>query len=50
LKFALFWRSTATGRHTSHWLAAADDTICLVMPPYWPKDTPPSALAAGEGI
>jgi hypothetical protein len=31
------------------WLPAPDDTIFLVMRLYWPKDTPPSILPAGEG-
>jgi hypothetical protein len=33
----------------SNWLPAPDDPIYLVMRLYWPKDTPPSILPAGEG-
>jgi hypothetical protein len=33
----------------SNWLPAPDDTIYLVMRLYWPKETPPSILPAGEG-
>src|SRR5882724_194166 len=33
----------------ANWLPAPDDTIYLVMRPYWPKDTPPSILPPGEG-
>jgi hypothetical protein len=32
-----------------NWLPAPDDTIYLVMRLYWPKETPPSILPAGEG-
>ena len=32
-----------------NWLPAPNDTIYLVMRLYWPKDTPPSILPAGEG-
>jgi hypothetical protein len=30
-------------------LPAPNDTICLVMRLYWPKDATPSILPAGEG-
>ncbi len=33
----------------SNWLPAPDDLIYLVMRLYWPKETPPSILPAGEG-
>jgi hypothetical protein len=33
----------------SNWLPAPNDTIYLVMRLYWPKDTPPSILPAGDG-
>ena len=33
----------------SNWLPAPDGPIYLVMRLYWPKDTPPSILPAGEG-
>jgi hypothetical protein len=33
----------------SNWLPAPNDTIFLVMRLYWPKETPPSILPAGEG-
>jgi hypothetical protein len=33
----------------SNWLPAPNDTIYLVMRLYWPKETPPSVLPAGEG-
>jgi len=33
----------------SNWLPAPDDAIYLVMRLYWPKETPPSILPAGEG-
>jgi len=33
----------------SNWLPAPSDTIYLVMRLYWPKETPPSILPAGEG-
>jgi hypothetical protein len=33
----------------AHWLPAPDGPIYLVMRLYWPKDTPPSILPAGEG-
>jgi hypothetical protein len=32
-----------------NWLPAPNGTIYLVMRLYWPKDTPPSILPAGEG-
>jgi hypothetical protein len=32
-----------------NWLPAPDGTIYLVMRLYWPKDSPPSILPAGEG-
>jgi hypothetical protein len=32
-----------------NWLPAPDDTIYLVMRLYWPRETPPSILPAGEG-
>jgi hypothetical protein len=31
------------------WLPAPNDTIYLVMRLYWPKDTLPSILPAGDG-
>jgi len=33
----------------SNWLPAPNDTIYLVLRLYWPKETPPSILPAGEG-
>lgn len=33
----------------SNWLPAPDGPIYVVMRLYWPKDTPPSILPAGEG-
>ena len=33
----------------ANWLPAPNDTIYLVLRLYWPKDTPPSILPAGEG-
>jgi hypothetical protein len=33
----------------SNWLPAPNDIIYLVMRLYWPKETPPSILPAGEG-
>jgi len=33
----------------SNWLPAPNDLIYLVMRLYWPKETPPSILPAGEG-
>jgi hypothetical protein len=33
----------------SNWLPAPSDTIYLVIRLYWPKETPPSILPAGEG-
>jgi hypothetical protein len=33
----------------SNWLPAPDGLIYLVMRLYWPKETPPSILPAGEG-
>ena len=33
----------------ANWLPAPDGEIYLVMRLYWPKDTPPSILPAGEG-
>jgi hypothetical protein len=33
----------------SNWLPAPNDTIYLVMRLYWPKESPPSILPAGEG-
>src|ERR1700746_2056918 len=33
----------------SNWLPAPDGPIYLVMRLYWPKETPPSILPAGEG-
>lgn len=33
----------------ANWLPAPNDTVYLVMRLYWPKDTPPSVLPAGEG-
>ena len=33
----------------SNWLPAPDGPIYLVMRLYWPKDTPPSILPAGDG-
>ena len=32
-----------------NWLPAPDGTVYLVLRLYWPKDTPPSILPAGEG-
>jgi hypothetical protein len=33
----------------ANWLPAPNDTVYLVMRLYWPKETPPSILPAGEG-
>jgi hypothetical protein len=33
----------------SNWLPAPNDTVWMVMRLYWPKETPPSILPAGEG-
>ncbi len=33
----------------ANWLPAPNGTVYLVMRLYWPKDTPPSILPAGEG-
>jgi hypothetical protein len=33
----------------ANWLPAPNDTIYLVLRLYWPKETPPSILPAGEG-
>jgi hypothetical protein len=33
----------------ANWLPAPNDTIYLVMRLYWPKETPPSILPAGNG-
>lgn len=33
----------------ANWLPAPDGTVYLVMRLYWPKETPPSILPAGEG-
>jgi hypothetical protein len=33
----------------ANWLPASNDTIYLVMRLYWPKETPPSVLPAGDG-
>ena len=33
----------------ANWLPAPDGPVYLVMRLYWPKDTPPSILPAGEG-
>jgi len=33
----------------ANWLPAPDGEVYLVMRLYWPKDTPPSILPAGEG-
>jgi Protein of unknown function (DUF1214) len=33
----------------ANWLPAPNDTIYLVMRLYWPKETPPSILPAGDG-
>jgi hypothetical protein len=33
----------------ANWLPSPNDTIYLVMRLYWPKETPPSILPAGEG-
>jgi hypothetical protein len=32
-----------------NWLPAPNDSIYLVMRLYWPKETPPSILPAGDG-
>ncbi|MCY1244467.1 hypothetical protein D9M72_575410 [compost metagenome] len=32
-----------------NWLPAPDGPIYLVMRLYWPKETPPSVLPAGDG-
>jgi len=37
------------GTSESNWLPAPDGTIYLVMRLYWPKQTPPSILPAGQG-
>jgi hypothetical protein len=46
----LFIRKDSPGKaRESNWLPAPDGPIYLVMRLYWPKDTPPSILPAGEG-
>jgi hypothetical protein len=46
----LYIQKDSPGRaKEAHWLPAPNDTIYLVMRLYWPKETPPSILPAGEG-
>jgi hypothetical protein len=46
----LFIQNKTPGRaRESNWLPAPAGPIYLVMRLYWPKDTPPSILPAGEG-
>jgi hypothetical protein len=40
--------SPGTGKE-SNWLPAPNGPIYVVMRLYWPKETPPSILPAGEG-
>jgi len=46
----LYIRKDSPGKaKEANWLPAPDGTVYLVMRLYWPKDTPPSILPAGEG-
>jgi len=46
----LFIQKDSPGKaKQANWLPAPDGPIYLVMRLYWPKDTPPSILPAGEG-
>ena len=46
----LFIQKDSPGKaKEANWLPAPDGPIYLVMRLYWPKDTPPSILPAGEG-
>ncbi|PXX56447.1 Uncharacterized conserved protein [Pseudomonas sp. LAMO17WK12:I10] len=46
----LYIQRTSPGKALeSNWLPAPDGPIYLVMRLYWPKETPPSVLPAGEG-
>jgi hypothetical protein len=46
----LYIQKDSPGRaKEANWLPAPNDTIYLVMRLYWPKETPPSILPAGEG-
>jgi hypothetical protein len=46
----LYIQKDSPGRaKEANWLPAPNDTIYLVMRLYWPKETPPSVLPAGEG-
>jgi hypothetical protein len=46
----IFLQKDSPGKDTeSNWLPAPDGPIYLVMRLYWPKETPPSILPAGEG-
>jgi hypothetical protein len=42
-------KDAPSGDTKSNWLPAPDGPIYLVMRLYWPKETPPSILPAGEG-
>ncbi len=46
----LYIRKDSPGKaREANWLPAPDGPIYLVMRLYWPKDTPPSILPAGQG-
>jgi hypothetical protein len=46
----LYIQRTSPGKALEgNWLPAPDGPIYLVMRLYWPKETPPSVLPAGEG-
>ncbi len=46
----LYIQKDSPGRDKeANWLPAPDGPIYMVMRLYWPKDTPPSILPAGEG-
>ncbi|MGF7111419.1 hypothetical protein QF017_000888 [Pseudomonas laurylsulfatiphila] len=46
----LYLQRTSPGKALEgNWLPAPDGPIYLVMRLYWPKETPPSVLPAGEG-
>jgi hypothetical protein len=46
----LFIQKDSPGKNKeANWLPAPDGLIYLVMRLYWPKETPPSILPAGEG-
>ena len=47
----LYMQNKSPGKaKESNWLPAPDGPMYVVMRLYWPKETPPSILPAGEGI